>query len=46
MIAVRGTITKFYEKFCHQFGLDSKLADNIVVLAINGSHQLLQKSLA
>lgn len=31
LIGARGMIKNFYGKFRHQFGLDSKLADNFVV---------------
>lgn len=37
----RGTITNFYNKFRHQFGLGSKLGDNIVVLTIKDSYLMI-----
>lgn len=39
MITAMGTITQYYEKLRNQFGLDSELTDNIIVLTIKGSHR-------
>lgn len=45
MVEAWGTITQFYEKLRHQFGLDSILTDNILVLTITGSPAIDSKSL-
>lgn len=42
IIEARGTITQFYENFKHQFNIDSKLTDDIIVLTLKGSQHLIQ----
>lgn len=42
MIEARGTITQVYENLRNQFGFESKLKDNSIVLTIKGFHQFIQ----
>lgn len=45
LIGARGTITSFLEKFRNRFKLPSSLRDQIVLIAIKGSAQILQHHL-
>lgn len=38
VIGARGTVTQLYEEFRNQFGLDSILSYNIIVLTIKNSY--------
>ncbi len=45
MIGARGTITKFFENFIKTFGIPSKFKNEIVLIVLKGSCQIVQNHL-